>query len=61
MYVDTSRRCPQIIIMMCTGPFCGAQDTPASQTRAERRSHMDWKRGDVASEGNCFCLKPLPT
>ena len=47
-------------MMMCSGPFIGAQGHTTSQTRAERRGHMDWKRGEVASEANRLCLRPLP-
>ena len=43
-------------LMMCSGPFFGAQGHSILQTRRERRSHMDWKRGEVASEANCFRL-----
>ena len=35
---------------MCSGPFSGAQGHSKPQTRAERRSHMDWKCGEVAPE-----------
>ena len=35
--------------MMCSGPFRGAQGHSNLQTRTERRGHMDWKRGEVAS------------
>ena len=45
--------------MMCSGPFSGAQGHTKPQTRAERRSHMDWKRGEVASAANRPCLKPF--
>ena len=44
------------LYMMCSGPFFGAQGHSSLQTRRERRSHMDWKRGEVASEANCFRL-----
>ena len=46
--------------MMYGGLFSGAQDTPNFQTGAERRRHMDCRRGEVASEANRFSLKPIP-
>ena len=37
--------------MTCSGPFRGAQGHSSLQTCTERRGHMDWKRGEVASCG----------
>ena len=39
---------------MCSGPFREAQGHSNLQTRTERRGHVDWKRGEVASRAIHF-------